>query len=178
MCLLCAQMGPGRFPDEGTRNVMYHSSCQGWAPWHPSPTPCSSSAPPPISGHTLGNLKGKGPHFCQNHRMLLWPSRDPAPRMAEVTALGNKAETRLKPVFRGGVQTEPGSWGCDLCSPRGPCTQKGSTCGSMLCCCSLGILNNFFGVEGGGVCGGDPCFHFPLGLANYVMGFTSGSRSG
>lgn len=58
-------------------SCIIHSSCQGWAPWHPSPTPCSSG-PPHISGHTFGNLKGKGPHFCQNHRVLLWPSRDPS----------------------------------------------------------------------------------------------------
>lgn len=65
------------------------------------------------------------------------------------------------------MQTEPGSWGCDLCSPRGPCTQKGSTCDSMLCCCSLGILNNFSGGRGSR---GRPTFSFFAGPGKLYHG--------
>ena len=86
--------------------------------------------------------------------MSVLPSPDPAARKTESTAAA-KAETHLKPDFRGGDLTQPASWGCDLHSPMGPRARRRCTPGSMLCCHPLGRLHHFFT--------GRPTFSFSTG---------------
>ena len=54
---------------------------------------------------------GRGLNLCQNHRVSTGRGISPAAREADSKAPTNKAETHVKPVFKGGVHTEPASCG-------------------------------------------------------------------
>ena len=82
---------------------------------------------------------GRGLNLCRNHRVSTRPGIKPAAREAEIKAPTSKAETRVKPVFRGGGSIQsllPG--GAARAVPQQVCTR-----GSVLCCCSLAIVNTF-----------------------------------
>lgn len=73
-------------------SCIIHSSCQGWwAPWHPSPTPCSSSPAPhtQFRPHTW-EPKGKGTPFLSESQNAFVAKQGPSTQSGRCDSTGQQ----------------------------------------------------------------------------------------
>lgn len=94
----------GGSQDEGTGNVVYHSFIVPGLGSLASFTHPLLFRPPTHFRPHIWKPKGKGTPFLSESQSAFVAKQGPKhPEWQMLTALGNKAETRLKPVFRGGA---------------------------------------------------------------------------